>query len=38
MAIRDPLYKSPEIALINAGKCSVTLGDTAKAEQYSARR
>jgi len=33
-AIRDPLYKSPEIALINAGKCSVTLGDTAKAEQY----
>jgi type IV pilus assembly protein PilF len=33
-AIRDPLYKTPEIALINAGKCSVSLGDTAKAEQY----
>ena len=33
-AIRNPLYKTPEIALINAGKCSVTLGDTAKAEQY----
>jgi type IV pilus assembly protein PilF len=33
-AIRNPLYKTPEIALINAGKCSVTLGDTAKAETY----
>jgi type IV pilus assembly protein PilF len=33
-AFRNPLYKTPEIALINAGKCSVTLGDTAKAEQY----
>jgi type IV pilus assembly protein PilF len=33
-AIRNPLYKTPEIALINAGKCSVTLGDRAKAETY----
>jgi type IV pilus assembly protein PilF len=33
-AIRNPLYKTPEIALINAGKCSVTLGDNAKAETY----
>jgi type IV pilus assembly protein PilF len=33
-AIRNPLYKTPEIALINAGKCSVALGDTARAEQY----
>jgi type IV pilus assembly protein PilF len=33
-AIRNPLYKTPEIALINAGKCSVTLGEAAKAETY----
>ncbi|HTI47164.1 MAG TPA: type IV pilus biogenesis/stability protein PilW [Casimicrobiaceae bacterium] len=33
-AIRNPLYKTPETALINAGKCSVTLGDLAKANTY----
>jgi type IV pilus assembly protein PilF len=33
-AIRNPLYKTPETALINAGKCSVTMGDRAKAETY----
>ena len=33
-AFRNPLYRTPEIALINAGKCSVTLGDMAKAETY----
>lgn len=33
-AIRNPLYKTPERALINAGKCSVTIGDLAKAETY----
>jgi type IV pilus assembly protein PilF len=33
-AIRNPLYKTPEVALINAGKCSVTLGDLAKADTY----
>jgi type IV pilus assembly protein PilF len=33
-AIRNPLYKTPEKPLINAGKCSVTLGDTAAADRY----
>lgn len=33
-AVRNPLYKTPEIALINAGKCSVTLGDVAGADRY----
>jgi type IV pilus assembly protein PilF len=33
-AIRNPLYRTPETALINAGKCSVALGDYAKADQY----
>ena len=26
-AVRNPLYKTPEIALINAGKCSGSIGD-----------
>ena len=36
-AIRDPLYRTPEIALVNAGKCSVSIGDTAAADQYFRR-
>jgi type IV pilus assembly protein PilF len=36
-AIRDPLYKTPQIALVNAGKCSVSLGDIANAEAYFKR-
>jgi type IV pilus assembly protein PilF len=35
--IKDPLYKTPEIALINAGKCSVALGQTKNAEDYFRR-
>ena len=35
--IKDPLYKTPEIALINAGKCSVALGQTKSAEDYFRR-
>ena len=33
-AIHNPLYKTPEIALINAGKCSVQLGERAAADTY----
>ena len=29
LAIRNPLYRTPEIALVNAGKCSVAIGDSA---------
>jgi type IV pilus assembly protein PilF len=36
-AIRDPLYKTPEIALVNAGRCSVSIGDIANAEVYFKR-
>ena len=32
--IRNPLYKTPEVALINAGKCSVTIGDLNAASTY----
>jgi len=35
--LKDPLYKTPEIALINAGKCSAALGDTKNAEEYLRR-
>ena len=34
-ALRNPLYKTPEIALINAGKCSVALGQTERAPRSS---
>jgi type IV pilus assembly protein PilF len=36
-AIRNPLYKTPEIALVNAGRCSASFGDTVAAEQYFKR-
>ena len=37
MALRNPLYKTPEIALVNAGRCSVAFGDTAGAEVFFKR-
>jgi len=37
MAIRNPLYRTPEIALVNAGKCSAAIGDAAAADQYFRR-
>jgi type IV pilus assembly protein PilF len=36
-ALRDPLFKTPEIAMINAGKCSVVLGEGKKADEYFRR-
>jgi type IV pilus assembly protein PilF len=36
-AVRNPLYKSPEIALVNAGRCAQSLGDNRLAEQYFRR-
>jgi type IV pilus assembly protein PilF len=35
--LRDPLYKTPEIALINAGKCSIALGQAKLADEYFRR-
>jgi type IV pilus assembly protein PilF len=37
VAIRDSLYKTPEIALVNAGKCSAAIGDVAAADNYFRR-
>jgi tetratricopeptide (TPR) repeat protein len=36
-ALRNPLYKSPDVALINAGKCSASIGNVAQAETYFRR-
>jgi len=36
-AFRDPLYKTPEVALINAGKCSLGIGERQKADEYFRR-
>ena len=37
VAIRDSLYKTPEVALVNAGKCSVAIGDLPAADTYFRR-
>ena len=37
VAIRNPLYRTPEIALVNAGKCSAAIGDVAAADLYLRR-
>lgn len=36
-ALRNPLYKTPETAMVNAGKCSIALGNVANAELYFRR-
>jgi type IV pilus assembly protein PilF len=36
-AARNPLYKSPEIALINAGRCAGSLGENKQAEVFFKR-
>jgi len=37
IALRDPLYKTPEVALINAGRCSLAFGDLDGADKYFRR-
>jgi type IV pilus assembly protein PilF len=37
VAIRNPLYRTPAIALVNAGKCSASIGELAAADQYFRR-
>jgi type IV pilus assembly protein PilF len=36
-AVANPLYKTPDIALINAGRCSASIGENQKAEQFLRR-
>jgi type IV pilus assembly protein PilF len=37
MAARNPLYKTPEVALINAGRCATSLGENQRAEGFFKR-
>ena len=37
LAVRNPLYRTPEVALVNAGRCAITLGDMRLAESYFRR-
>jgi type IV pilus assembly protein PilF len=36
-ALRNPLYKTPDIALVNAGKCSEEIGDRRRADEFYKR-
>lgn len=36
-AVRNPLYRTPETALVNAGRCAQAIGDNAAAENYFRR-
>jgi type IV pilus assembly protein PilF len=36
-AIRNPLYKTPEVPLVNAGRCSASFGDINAADAYFRR-
>lgn len=33
-AVRNPLYRTPEVAYVNAGRCAQAIGDDAAAENY----
>jgi type IV pilus assembly protein PilF len=35
--VRNPLYKTPDVSLVNAGKCSEVIGDRRRAEEYYRR-
>ena len=37
IAVGNPLYRTPEIALVNAGRCAQAIGDTRAAEGYFRR-
>ncbi len=36
-AVRNPLYKSPDVSLTNAGKCAASIGENQRAEEYFRR-
>jgi type IV pilus assembly protein PilF len=37
LAVRNPLYRTPEIALVNAGRCAQSAGETKAADAYFRR-
>jgi type IV pilus assembly protein PilF len=37
LAVRNPLYRTPDISLANAGKCAASIGETARAADFYKR-
>ena len=37
LAVRNPLYRTPDIALVNAGKCAAEIGENVRASDYFKR-
>src|SRR6202795_4837421 len=37
ISVRNPLYRTPEIALVKAGRCAMALGEVRKSEMYLRR-
>ncbi len=37
LAVRNPLYKTPDVSLVNAGKCAASIGEKKRAEEYFRR-
>lgn len=37
LAVRNPLYRTPDVSLINAGKCAASIGEMQRAEDYLRR-
>jgi type IV pilus assembly protein PilF len=36
-AVRNPLYRTPDVSLTNAGKCAAAIGESRRAEEYFRR-
>jgi len=37
LAVRNPLYRTPDVSLTNAGKCAASIGDRQRADDYLRR-
>ncbi|MFO1314112.1 MAG: type IV pilus biogenesis/stability protein PilW [Burkholderiales bacterium] len=37
IAVRNPLYKTPDVSLVNAGKCAIAVGETRRGDEYLRR-
>lgn len=37
LAVSNPLYKTPDVSLVNAGKCAASVGERVRAEEYFRR-
>ena len=37
LAVRNPLYRTPDVSLVNAGKCAIAIGEARRGEEYLRR-